>query len=144
MLVQMLIGAVLIVVTILVAGLGFVMMEAALLRHQAWLVRPPHKVKAVVMVAATVTWILLVATAGVWLWALTLLALSLFEALEPAVYFGLVAFTTLGFGDVLLPEAWRLLSGMAAINGLLMIGLQTAMMIELFRLLRRLQDRHRL
>lgn len=140
MLVQLLLGSLLIVVTILVAGIGFVAMETALIRHKAWLTRPPHRTKGVLMMVATVLWILLVATIGIWAWALTLLALGIFDALEPAIYFALVAFTTLGFGDVLLPDAWRLLSGMAAINGLLMIGLQTAMMIELFRMLRRAQD----
>lgn len=75
-------------------------------------------------------------TVAVWMWALTMLALGIFDTLELAVYFALVAFTTLGFGDVLLPMEWRLLSGMAALNGLLNIGLVTAGMVETLRQLR--------
>lgn len=75
-------------------------------------------------------------TLAVWAWALTMLVLGIFETLELSVYFALVAFTTLGFGDVLLPLEWRLLGGMAALNGLLNIGLVTAAMVEVLRQLR--------
>jgi hypothetical protein len=73
---------------------------------------------------------------GVWIWALALRGLGIFAHLEEAVYFALVAFTTLGFGDVLLPEEWRLLAGMAATNGLLNIGLTTALMLDSLRSIR--------
>ena len=75
-------------------------------------------------------------TAGVWAWALTMMALGVFDTLELSVYFSLVAFTTLGFGDVLLPVEWRLLGGMAAANGLLNIGLVTALLVEALRQVR--------
>jgi hypothetical protein len=63
-------------------------------------------------------------------------ALGLFPTMEEAVYFSLVAFTTLGFGDVLLPREWRLLAGLSAANGLLYFGLMTAMLVEAMRSLR--------
>jgi hypothetical protein len=44
--------------------------------------------------------------------------LDIFGTLEGAVYFSIVAYTTLGFGDILLPLDWRLLGGMASANGL--------------------------
>ena len=43
-------------------------------------------------------------TAGVWIWALVFHALHLFPTFGACVYFTLVAFTTLGFGDLLLPQ----------------------------------------
>jgi hypothetical protein len=72
-------------------------------------------------------------TAGVWMWAFTLRALGVFITMEASVYFSLVAYTTLGFGDILLPQDWRLLAGMAAANGLLNMGLLTAMLVEILR-----------
>ncbi|MEM9736953.1 MAG: ion channel, partial [Pseudomonadota bacterium] len=50
-----------------------------------------------------------------------------------ALYFSVVAFTTLGFGDVLLPQEWRLLAGLSAANGLLIFGVSTAFLVEVFR-----------
>ena len=45
-----------------------------------------------------------IVTAGVWIWALFFHALHLFPTLEACVYFVLVAFTMLGFGDLRLPQ----------------------------------------
>lgn len=48
--------------------------------------------------------------------------------LESAVYFSFVTFTTLGYGDITLSDGWRLLSGIQALNGILLVGWSTALM----------------
>jgi hypothetical protein len=45
---------------------------------------------------------------------------------EAALYFSFVTFTTLGYGDITLTEGWRLLSGIQALNGILLVGWTTA------------------
>ncbi|MFN3144581.1 MAG: ion channel [Paracoccaceae bacterium] len=60
--------------------------------------------------------------------------------MEASVYFSIVAFTTLGFGDILLPQDWRLLAGLTAVNGLLMFGFLTAMLVEVLRRVRNTQS----
>ena len=67
--------------------------------------------------------------AEVWIWACTYLAVSASEGLEQAVYFSMVTFTTLGYGDVLLDERWRLLASFEAANGIIMFGWTTAIVI---------------
>ncbi len=47
---------------------------------------------------------------------------------ETAVYFSFVTFTTLGYGDITLSEGYRLLSGIQALNGILLVGWSTALM----------------
>jgi hypothetical protein len=49
---------------------------------------------------------------------------------EEAVYFSFVTFTTLGYGDITLGEGWRLLSGIEALNGILLVGWTTAMIFS--------------
>jgi len=56
-----------------------------------------------------------------------------FESFSEAVYFSLVTFTTLGYGDISLTSDWRLLSGLEAINGIMLIGWSTAMMYSLIQ-----------
>ncbi len=48
----------------------------------------------------------------------------------------MVSFTTLGFGDIILPVEWRILGGMTALNGLLNIGVFAALMVEVLRRVR--------
>jgi hypothetical protein len=80
-----------------------------------------------------VLFVMLVQTANVWVWALTFYLVGVFDRLEPSLYFSLVSFSTLGFGDIILDEKWRILSGLTAANGLLSFGWSTAYMVELVR-----------
>jgi voltage-gated potassium channel Kch len=71
-------------------------------------------------------------------WALLFLSLGEFEDYATAAYHSAVNFTTLGYGDVVMSERWRLLGALEAASGILMFGVSTAMMtaavIELLKL----------
>ena len=136
MFIQLALGSVLLVRSVMIAGTSFWLLEWRMTLMRPWLTRAPHRPKLVLVLCVTALWVLLQMTLAVWMWAFTMLALGIFETLEVSVYFALVAFTTLGFGDILLPMEWRLLAGMAALNGLLNIGLVTAAMVETLRQLR--------
>jgi hypothetical protein len=62
------------------------------------------------------------------LWALALMLCGLFSDFETAFYLSAENYTALGYGDILLPERWRLLGPLEAINGLLFFGLSTAVL----------------
>ncbi len=80
-----------------------------------------------------VLFVMLVQTANVWTWAGAFYMVGVFKDFEPALYFSLVSYSTLGFGDIVLDDRWRLLSGLAAANGLLCFGWSTAYLVELVR-----------
>ncbi len=48
---------------------------------------------------------------------------------ETALYFSIVTFTTLGYGDVTLDTGWRLLASFQAANGTIMFGWTTAIVM---------------
>ena len=62
------------------------------------------------------------------IWALLFVLLGEFRDFATALYFSGVTFATLGYGDVVLSERWRLLSAVEAANGILMFGVSTAAM----------------
>jgi voltage-gated potassium channel Kch len=51
------------------------------------------------------------------------------SSLEEALYFSMVTFTTLGYGDVTLSDRWRLLASFEAANGTIMFGWTTALIM---------------
>ena len=51
---------------------------------------------------------------------------GLFANYETSLYFSLSTYTTIGYGDVVLPEKWRLLGALEGISGVLLCGLSTA------------------
>ena len=71
----------------------------------------------------------LIAIIEVLIWAAAYLAFDVIEGFEKAIYFSAVTFTTLGYGDVVLDGSRRLLSSLEAINGIIMFGWSTAIVI---------------
>jgi len=65
------------------------------------------------------------------LWALLIRGLGLLPTLESSFYFSGITFTSVGYGDVMLPSCWQLLSVGLAVNGLLLAGWSTALLVFL-------------
>ena len=85
------------------------------------------------LLSSAVVLVLLANTVCVWLWAILFQLLGVFPTLEEAVYFSMVSFTTVGYGDVVAKHGWRILSSFVAVNGLLAFGVFTAVLIEIIR-----------
>jgi len=88
-----------------------------------------------------VIWLVGGLTASAWLWAAIFLIFDVFNELEPALYFSVVTFTTLGYGDVVLGTQWRLLGSLTAVNGLIIVGLNTAFLMEAISQIRKVQSK---
>jgi hypothetical protein len=76
------------------------MLEGAFVRFHGWLIRPPHRPKMLLLVMLSSIWAVMTITAGVWVWALTYDLLGVFPTFEESLYFSIVTYTTLGYGDV--------------------------------------------
>jgi voltage-gated potassium channel len=61
-----------------------------------------------------------------------------FPSWEHAFYFSATSYSTVGYGDLILPSNWRLLGPLEAITGVLMCGISVSI---LFALVTRLLDR---
>lgn len=71
-------------------------------------------------------------TIQVWIWAVALVVSGVMSDFEEAAYYAIVTYTTVGFGDVVLPESHRIFGAMASVSGLLSFGLSTASLVTLF------------
>jgi len=86
------------------------------------------------LAVATLVLILFVATLlEASLWATTYYVLGAIPDFEAALYFSMVTYTTLGFGDVVLDDGWRLLSSMEGANGIIIFGWTTALIVVALR-----------
>jgi hypothetical protein len=63
------------------------------------------------------------------LWAAAYLLVGAISGLEPSLYFSMVTYTTLGYGDVTLEAPWRLVGSFQAANGTIMFGWTTAIIV---------------
>jgi hypothetical protein len=81
------------------------------------------------LMAELVGTLLLLHLAEAIVWALFLVWIGGLPDLETAMYFSLTSYTTVGYGDVLLPPRWRLLGPIEAAVGVLMLGWSTGILI---------------
>jgi hypothetical protein len=70
-------------------------------------------------------WIIMLHLLEVCLWAALYLAGHALPDAASALYFSSVTYTTVGYGDLVLPERWRLFGGVEALTGILMCGWST-------------------
>jgi hypothetical protein len=59
-------------------------------------------------------------------WAAFFYWRGLFSDFETALYFSLGSYSTIGYGDVVLPQRWRMLGGIEGLSGVLLCGLSAA------------------
>lgn len=69
-------------------------------------------------------------TVEIWLYASVYLLLGVLPDFATALYFSTTSFTTIGYGDVVLGERWRLLGAIEGANGLLLFGWSTAFLLS--------------
>lgn len=71
------------------------------------------------------------------IWAASIYAIPVirtdFGSFLDTFYYSIVTFTTLGYGDMTISSEWKLLSGIEAINGIMLIGWSTALMYSLIQ-----------
>jgi hypothetical protein len=121
-------GTIVISLTVLIHTFGLIGVTHAM----AWLVAHfrMHGRRSRVLAMTTIVFGLFgVLTVEVWLWALCYRIVGAFPDLATGLYFSTVTFSTLGYGDVLPPEEWRLFAALEAVNGFLLIGWSTAYLV---------------
>ena len=67
------------------------------------------------------------------LWGCLFAWLGEFEELYPAIYHSGVNFTSLGYGDVVMSQEWKLLGPLEAANGMLMLAMTAAAMTAILQ-----------
>ena len=75
------------------------------------------------------------------IWAGFYYAARLFTDFETSLYFSLTSYSTLGYGDAVLPQKWRLLGTVEGISGVLLCGLSAAFLFAIVNALFRFRVR---
>ena len=130
---QMLVGA--------AASLVNLIIHALLLALVVWTVRGiagrdhfvPSFNRYTLMIVLTGTLLMAGHFLEVMVWAVTYGLVGIAPASIQLVYLAFDNYTTLGYSELVAPEQWRLLRPMTALNGIMLIGWSTALIIEILR-----------
>lgn len=101
-------------------------------RHETWINDPSFP--STIFVISVVMMLLVVGNIlQVGIWGSLFLLLGEFSDYPTAFYHSAVNFATLGYGDLVMSEKHRLLGPLEAINGVLMIGVSTSVLMTIFQ-----------
>jgi len=94
--------------------------------------------------STTVVWVLFLLVAvviDVLLWAALYYFIGAIPNFEDSIYFSTVTFTTVGYGDIVLGREFRLLATFEAVNGWIIFGWATALVMIVIQRLYMTDDR---
>ena len=75
-------------------------------------------------------------------WGTLFVAVGEFTEFYEAIYHSAVNFASLGYGDIVMTKAWKLLGPLEAVNGVLMLGMTAAaLMVILQHMIKTQRDR---
>lgn len=133
MLFPVIISLAVIFVTIFIHGLGTVWGVQLLINKGK---RPDKANKlhySLYVVSVSVVFLMILHFLEITIWAFVFMIIPNLKELttfEEAIYFSLVTFTTVGYGDITLGNFWRIMSGFEAMNGIILFGWSTAVLFS--------------
>lgn len=68
--------------------------------------------------------------AEIWLYAAVYAVSGALGSFEEALYFSTSTYTTIGYGDVVLPRGWRVFGAIEGANGIILLGWSTAFFVS--------------
>jgi hypothetical protein len=132
MLNEILIAGGLVVLTATIHVVGFSVLIRSLIRSRI-LTKSGFRLATLLLIGVT-CWLVLIHVAEISIWGLSYYSLGCFPDAESSFYFSAGAYTTENFGDLNLPERWRLLAPLQALTANLMFGLSTGLFFAIVSL----------
>jgi Ion channel len=124
MITRLLIASGLVAITVIIHAGGLGMVLSHVLRSSA---RPDTRFWPITWLLIRIAWLLIVIhLLEIAVWALFFWWQKCLPDLESSFYFSGVTYATIGYGDLVLPEEWRLFGPLEGLTGILMCGLSTA------------------
>jgi hypothetical protein len=120
--------------TVLIHLVGLALLVRVLQSHNR-IVRTARILPLSLLLLATLG-VIAIHTAEIWLYAALYLKLGAFHHFEEALYFSTVTYSSIGYGDLLMPHAWRILGAIEGAVGIVMLGWSTAFLVSLLTQLR--------
>ena len=126
MLSEISVAALIVALCLLLHVAGLLLMAEWLLSRREFLEQSGARMRYAIVLVLLFLGIMLLHVLETSMWAVFYYSRALFKDFETSLYFSLTSYTTIGYGDVLLPQRWRLLGAIEGVTGVLFCGISTA------------------
>ena len=94
-------------------------------KNHAW-IESPKMGSRMLLLTAVMMLLVIGNLVQVGMWAALFVLLDEFTDFNLAFYHSVVNFSTLGYGDIVMSDRWKLLGPLEALNGIIMVGVSTS------------------
>ena len=128
---ELLISFSLVSITVSLHAIGTTALLRTLLVSHGW--KNPGYVNFISLLISLTCWLLFCHMVEIAVWALFYWWQGCLPDAESAFYFSGITYTTVGYGDLILPPSWRMLAPIEALTGILMCGLSTGLFLAVLQ-----------
>jgi len=123
--IQLLVAAVMMALCVLVHALGLSLALRWFVRHPFLHLKNRNFLLSTWVLIKIAGWMIALHLVEISLWAFFYFWKDCMPDANSAFYFSAVTYTTTGYGDLVLPQAWRMVGAIEALTGILMCGWST-------------------
>jgi voltage-gated potassium channel len=122
-------GIVLVALTVTIHSLGTAFIMGRLTAYRRRTEKRAGRVHSNLILTGLVSTLLVLHVTEVVVWGTFFDLRHCFPDAETSLYFSMITYTTVGHGDAVLSREWRMIGGIEALVGMLMVGWSTAILL---------------
>ena len=137
---ELLVASVMVAITVVTHVAGLAGLLAMMRSHQSRFSTRRVALDQVIIILGVAFGLFALHAIEIWAYAFLYLRLTDWPTFEQALYFSTTTYTTIGYGDVTLPPAWRVLGAIEGANGIILLGWSTAFFVSVVGRIRALEQ----
>ena len=127
---RLVIASVMVGTTVIMHLIGLALLVALIRRHHRRVRLARARLHQLIIIFGAAFGLFALHTVEIWSYAALYVSLGALPTFDDALYFSTTTYSTLGFGDVVLPRAWRLVGAIEGANGIILLGWSTAFFVS--------------
>ncbi len=129
---ELFVGTVMVIITVLTHGFGIFVLGRYLrieAREEAEEHIHPMSVRGITVTLSLVLGLFVLHGIEIWTYGIAYLLLDALPNLREAIYFSTITYSTTGYDDESIAEAWQMVAAIEGINGVILLGWSTAFFV---------------
>lgn len=133
---QLVIASLMVAVSVIMHLVGLGLLVALMRGHHRRFGHHPKRLPQLIAILGAAFGLFALHTLEIWAYAVLYLQLGALPDFDDALYFSTTTYTTLGYGDIVLPRTWRLVGAIESANGIILLGWSTAFFVSVINRIR--------
>jgi voltage-gated potassium channel Kch len=133
---QLGVASLMVAMSVIMHLVGLGALVALMRRHHRRFGQNPKRLPQLIAILGAAFGLFALHTLEIWTYAILYVWIGALPDFDDALYFSTTTYTTLGYGDIVLPRTWRLVGAIESANGIILLGWSTAFFVSVINRIR--------